>query len=118
MRLAVFRIVALFIAIGSTISVTAYGQAYPTKPIRIVTAEFGGNGDFTARLIAQGLTASLSQQIVVDNRGGSVIIPVDVVAKAPPDGYTLLSYGSNMWILPLLESTPYDPVKDFSPITL
>lgn len=96
----------------------APAQTYPYKPVRIVTAEFGGNGDFTARLIAQELSTSLGQQVVVENRPGIVIIPAEIVANAQPDGYTLLSYGTNMWILPLLENTPYDPLRDYSAITL
>ncbi len=114
----VLRFVAWGVLTGLTIFNEVSSQTYPNKSIRIITAEFGGNGDFTARLIAQGLAPGLGQQVVVDNRGGSVIIPVEAVAKAPADGYTLLSYGSTMWILPLLERTPYDPVKDFAAITL
>src|SRR5258706_9147943 len=66
----------------------ASGQNYPNKPIRIVTAAAGGGVDFAARLIAQGISAPLSQPVVVENRGGSGIIAAEVVAKAPPDGYT------------------------------
>jgi tripartite-type tricarboxylate transporter receptor subunit TctC len=88
---------------------------YPAKPIRIVTMQSGG-GDFVARLIAPGLTASLGQQIVVDPRG---IIAGEIVAKATPDGYVLLSYGPPFWLLPLMrDHVAYDPVRDFSPITL
>ncbi|MBI3939178.1 MAG: tripartite tricarboxylate transporter substrate binding protein [Betaproteobacteria bacterium] len=95
------------------------GQAYPNKPIRIVAPEAGGGGDFAARLIALGLSGSLGQQVIVENRGGaSGIIAGRTVAKAPPDGYTLLFYGSIFWIGALLQDVPYDPVADFSPITL
>ena len=104
-------------AIVLTASV-ACGQGYPSKPIRIVTAEPGGGSDFAARLIAQGLTGSLGQQVVVDNRGGSVVIAAGIVAKAPPDGYTVLLYSGTFWMVPLLQKVPYDPVKDFAPITL
>lgn len=69
--------------------------AYPAKPIRIVTSDAGGGNDFVARLIAQGLTASLGQQGVVDNRPAGVI-PGEIVSKARPDGYTLLVYGNNL----------------------
>ena len=79
------------------------GQGYPNKPIRIVTGDPGGGIDFTARLIAQGLPATLGQQVVVDNRGGGGgILAGETVAKAAPDGYTLLVYSNNIWILPLL----------------
>src|SRR5438132_360383 len=97
----------------------AYGQNYPNKPIRVVTSEYGGGSDFVARLIAQELTASLGQQVIVDNRGGSAVILVRIVANAPPDGYTLLIFGSTLWLTPLMrDHVPYDPVKDFAPITL
>ena len=93
------------------------GQDYPNKPVRMVTSAAGGGADLMARLIAQGLTVGLGQQVVVENRGGVATIAAQVVAKAPPDGYTLLFYGSSFWLLPFLENTPYDPVRDFSPIT-
>lgn len=97
---------------------TVSAQGFPSKPIRLVTAEAGGGNDFSARLVAQGLTASLGQQVVIENRPSGVI-PINVVAKAPADGYTLLYYGSIVWILPLLQDNlTYDPVKDFMPITL
>ena len=72
-----------------------------------------------SRLIAQGLTVSLGQQVVVENRGGaSGAIAAQAVAKAPADGYTLLFYSNGIWTLPLLRDVPYDPVKDFAPLTL
>ena len=97
----------------------ASSQTYPDKAVRIITAEIGGGNDYTARLIAPGLTASLGKPVVVENRGGSVIVAAEFVAKAPPDGHTLLLYGSNIWILPFMrDSVPYDVLKDYSPITL
>ncbi len=94
------------------------GQDYPSKPIRIVTADPGSTNDLVARLIAQGLTGSLGQQVVVENRGGaSGIIAAQTVTKAPPDGYTLLLYSNTLWIGPLLQKLPHS-VRDFSPITL
>ncbi len=92
-------------------------QNYPNKPIRIVTSNIGGGSDFTARLIAQGITGPLGQPVIVENRP-SGIIPAEIVSKAPADGYTLYLSGSNFWIGPLLQKTPYDPVRDFSPISL
>ena len=94
------------------------GQDFPNKPIRIVTAGTGGTADLVARLIGQGFSAAFSQQVVVDNRGGSFIIPVQAVAKAPPDGYTLLLLSNGVWTLPFLQNVPYDPVRDLAPITL
>ena len=97
---------------------TTPAQTYPYKPVRIVTSEVGGSADFQSRLIGHGIAAALGQQVIVENRGGGVI-PGDTVAKALPDGYTLLYTGSAHWLLPLMrDNVPYDPVKDFAPITL
>ena len=93
------------------------GQAYPTKPIRIVTSPAGGGGDFTARLIAQAISGPLGQPVIIDNRGPG-FIPGEVASKAPPDGYTLLVNGSTLWVFPLLRKAPYDPVRDFAPIAV
>lgn len=93
------------------------GQNYPTRPIRVITAGVGGGNDVSARLVAQGLSASIGQQVIVENRA-SGIITAEAVAKAAPDGYTVLVYGSTIWTTPLLQSTPYDPVRDFAPITM
>jgi tripartite-type tricarboxylate transporter receptor subunit TctC len=83
--------------------------------IRLVTAASGGNADVLGRFIQTGLTTALGQQVIVDNRGA--IAPA-VVAKAAPDGYTILVTGSSVWLLPLLKpGVPWD-VKDFAPITL
>jgi tripartite-type tricarboxylate transporter receptor subunit TctC len=96
----------------------ASAQSYPHKPIRIVTAEPGGGADLVPRIVARGLTNATSQQVIVENRGGSSIIPAEIVAKAPPDGYTLILSASSLWLLPLLQKTPYDPVRDYAPISL
>jgi tripartite-type tricarboxylate transporter receptor subunit TctC len=93
-------------------------QNYPAKPVRLVTAAAGAGGDFVSRILAGGLAESWSQPVLVDNRGGSATIPIEVVAKAPPDGYTLLAFGSALWHLPLMQSVSYDPIRDFAPITL
>jgi tripartite-type tricarboxylate transporter receptor subunit TctC len=92
-------------------------QDYPSKAMRLVSPGPGGGADFVARFIAQGISAPLGQQIVVENRPAGVI-PGQIVSKAPPDGYTLMVNGNSFWIAPLMrDNTPYDPVKDFSPIT-
>lgn len=91
-------------------------QAYPVKPVRIVTVAPGSANDIVARLIAQEIRGGLGQPVVVDNRG---TVAAELVARAPADGYTLLLYGSAVWLSPFIRaSTPYDPVKDFAPITL
>jgi len=112
---AVSGLTALLLLLGTE---TAGAQDYPAKTVRIVASEAGGGGDFVARLLAQGLTAAFGQQVVVENRGGGVIAG-DLVAKSPPDGYTLLLYGNTLWLLPLMRSQlPYDPNRDFVPISL
>jgi len=95
----------------------AAAQEFPTRPVRIVTATVGGTTDLVARLVAQGLTSSLGQQVIVDNRPPG-IIPGEIVVKAAPDGYTLLFHGSSLWMMPLLQKVPFDPVKDLAPVTL
>lgn len=109
-------IVVLALAV-SLCAGAALAQVYPAKPVRIVVTGVGSGGDFAARLIAQGVSPALGQQIIVDNRG-SGNLPAEIVAKAPPDGYTLCLSASPLWITPFLRSTPYDPVRDFAPITL
>ena len=92
-----------------------WAQNYPTKPVRFVTSEPGGTNDITARLIAPGLSASLGQQVLIDNRPAGVI-PGQLVSKAPPDGHTLLVTTGLLWILPLIQSAPFDPARDFAPV--
>lgn len=95
--------------------VYAQAQLYPNRPVRIVSSEPASTNDVVARLMAQGLTDSLGQQVIVDNRG---LRAIEVVAGAQPDGYTLLAYGSPIWVLPFLrKNVPWDPIKSFSPIT-
>jgi len=98
----------------------ANGQTYPSRPIRVISAEAGGTADIVARLIAQGLTDSLGQQVIVDNRGAaSGAIASQTIATSAPDGHNLLFYSNTMWMLPFLRSNiPYDPVRDFVAITL
>lgn len=102
-----------------TVPLCAVAQGYPAKPIRIVTAEAGGGNDLVARVIVRAIGDSLGQQLIVDNRGGAGgIIAAETVVRAPHDGYTLLVYASNIWIIPLLKkSVPYDMARDFAPIT-
>jgi tripartite-type tricarboxylate transporter receptor subunit TctC len=91
---------------------------FPTKPIRIVTSEVGGGLDFVARLVSTALSPVLGQQVIVDNRPSGVFTG-SIVSKATPDGYTLLFNGSSFWMLPFLQANvPYDPIRDFAPITL
>ena len=94
-------------------------QGYPNKVVRIVTAEPGGGNELAARLISQGLTTSLGQQVIVESRGGgNGAIAMQTVAKAPADGYTLLLFSSSLWVLPLMKDVPWDTLRDFAPIIL
>jgi tripartite-type tricarboxylate transporter receptor subunit TctC len=98
----------------------ALGQSYPAKPIRlIVPSSPGGGTDITGRIVAQKLTELLNQQVVVDNRAGAgTRIGNEIVAKSPPDGYTLLMGLSTLAIIPAVyKSVSYDALKDFAPIS-
>ncbi len=110
------RLTACAVAILAVTADATYAQEYPAKTIRIVTSPIGGGNDFPARLIAAALTGPLGQQIVVDNR--PTVLIADIVAKSPPDGYTLLLSGSAHWIGPLVEKVNYDPIRDFAALTL
>jgi len=93
------------------------GQDFPSKPIRIYTTTAAGANDLIARLVGSGLGDNVGWPVIVDNRP-SALIAADIVAKAPPDGYALLVSTDNLWIGPFLQKVPYDPVRDFLPITL
>lgn len=113
-----FRYLLVWVAGFSMIAAAtgSFALDYPTKPVRIVTAEAGGGSDFVARIIGQGLTAAWGKTIVVDNRGGGVIAG-EIVSRAPADGYTLIYYGSTLWLLPLMrKDVPYNTGKDFAPV--
>ena len=112
-RLFVSPVVVSLMMVGAGVAVA---QDYPSKPIRIVAAGPGGTVDLVARLIAPGLAASLGQPVLVDNRASNVT--GELVAKAPPDGYTLLLGAGTQLLGPLLQKVSYDPVKDFAPVTL
>lgn len=108
----------LQLALLVLLSATVQAQSYPTSPVRIYTSEIGGGVDIVARIIGEDIAPRLGQPVVVENRGGSVSIAAQMVAKAMPDGHSILIYGSPLWLLPLLQKTPYDPLRDFAPITL
>jgi tripartite-type tricarboxylate transporter receptor subunit TctC len=101
---------------------TSSGQAYPMRPVRlIVPYPPGGGNDTLARLFGQKLTEAWGQQVVVDNRpGAGTIIGTQLAARAAPDGYTLLlsSIASHAVAPHLYRNAGYDPIKDFTPITL
>src|SRR5215213_11837251 len=94
--------------------------AYPARPVRIIVPQSpGASTDLTARLIAQKLSPVLGQPVIVDNRpGAGSVIGTEVVAKATPDGHTLLVVASSLTLNPTLhKNLGYDPVRDFAPIT-
>ena len=94
---------------------TGSGQAFPTKSIRMLASTAGSGGDTYARVIAQGLNATYPHPVIVDNRG---LIGIEIVARAVPDGYTLLVYGSTVWTQPMLRAhVAWDPIRDFAPVT-
>ena len=102
----------MVLAAGAT-----FGQDFPVKPIRIYTVTAGGVNDLIARVVGSGLGDYAGWTVVVDNRPTSPIA-ADIVAKAPSDGYSLLVSTDNLWIGPFLQKVPYDPVRDFLPITI
>ena len=88
---------------------------YPSWVVRIVTAAPGSNNDWGARLLGDEISPSLGHRVIVENRGG---LAAEVVAKAAPDGYTVLFYGPAAWTLQLFRGVGYDPVRDLAPVTL
>ncbi|MCC6377623.1 MAG: tripartite tricarboxylate transporter substrate binding protein [Burkholderiales bacterium] len=100
----------------------ASAQSWPTKSIRLVVPyTAGGSSDFVARLMAQKLTEGLGQSVVVDNKPGVAgIVGTEIVAKSAPDGYTLALIGMTTHAAnpSLYKTLPYDPVKDFAPISV
>lgn len=116
--------VAGSVAVAWMVAGEALAQAisYPTRPIRlIVPVSAGGGTDIVARFIGQRLTEAWGQQVVVDNRAGAGgSIGADIVAKATPDGHTMLlgSIGHITFTPALFAKLPYDPQKDFAPVSL
>ncbi|MCE9640425.1 MAG: tripartite tricarboxylate transporter substrate binding protein [Betaproteobacteria bacterium] len=116
------RLHLLVALVAAAAPAAAAGAAYPDKPIRLVVPfPPGGGADTLARVVAHKLNEKYGQQIVVDNRGGAGgLVGTETVARASPDGYTLLmgtasTHGSNP---SLYEKLPYDPVKNFAPVVL
>ncbi len=103
------------------ISGTAAAQTWPTRTVRLISPFApGGGADITSRAVAQKLSVSLGQQVIVDNRGGAGgMVGVEMAAKSPPDGYTLVmgTIGPIAINPSLLSKMPYDPLKDLAPIS-
>ncbi len=118
-RRRAFGILLAFLAIVGFAS-SANAQSWPQRPIKLlVPFAAGGNIDITGRLMAARLSEVLGQQVIVENRvGGGGIIATEAVARAPADGYTLLWASTNVIaIVPAATKVPYDPVKDFAPVS-
>jgi tripartite-type tricarboxylate transporter receptor subunit TctC len=94
-------------------------SSYPTKPVRIIVPfPPGGGNDLLARLIGQKLGEMWNQAVIVDNKpGGNTIVGTEALARAAPDGYTLMLTSSSHVIIPSLLNLPFDAIKDFTPVT-
>ena len=110
------------IAIGvAACAHAALAQPYPNKPIRmIVISAPGGSTDTLSRMVGRAMSESMGQTIVLDNKpGGGGVIASETLAKSPPDGYTILMSNTSHTVLPSLHARlPYDPIKDFAPVSL
>jgi tripartite-type tricarboxylate transporter receptor subunit TctC len=121
LRLLLLLVGVAAVAASSSASSSAWGQTYPTRPVRvIVSAAAGGPSDVIGRTMAQKLSKRLGQQFYVENiPSGAGNVAVGMVAKAAPDGYTLLSPTSAVVVNPsLYANLPYDTLRDFAPVTL
>jgi len=93
-------------------------QEFPSKPIRIIASPPGGANNFLSRLVGQGLTDSVGWTVITDNRPSGGFIQGELLMRSPPDGYTLLVAAGTFTMGPLFEKSPYDVVRDFSPVCL
>jgi tripartite-type tricarboxylate transporter receptor subunit TctC len=111
-------IVSAVIALAPCVAHAQAVAPYPTKPLRFVVGLApGGATDIVARLVAQKLTESIGQPVIVDNRSGAAgSIAAGIVQKAPPDGYTFLLVSSSFAINPSLYELPFDSIRDFAPV--
>ena len=121
-RVAIAVLVAPYFVAGAALAQTAStgsGQAWPAKPVRVVIPwPPGGSNDVVGRIVMQKVGESLGQQFIVDNRpGASGAIGADPVAKAPPDGYTIMVHSTtHLGNAHLYKKLPYDTLKDFAPV--
>jgi tripartite-type tricarboxylate transporter receptor subunit TctC len=117
---AILRVLLAAMWLASAVTL-ALAEGYPTKQVRIVVGfTAGGPTDAIARIVAQKLSDSLGQQFVVENMGGAgVNTAAGQVARAAPDGYTIMAISTGFVVNPsLYAKVPYDPIKDFAPISL
>ena len=114
-------IIAVLASALALTSGTLMAQAYPNKPVKVIVPYLaGGNTDGIARIISEALSRAFIQQFVVENRpGAGGAIAAELVAKAPPDGYTLFLTAQGVFaILPHIQKVNFDPLKDFAPISI
>ena len=116
-------VLKIFIATGIVAIAQAASAAdnYPSRPVRLIVPNAaGGNADLVGRIVAEGLTARLGVQCIVDNRpGASSVIGTELAAKAAPDGYTILLVATTFAVNPsLIAKLPYDSLRDLAPISL
>jgi tripartite-type tricarboxylate transporter receptor subunit TctC len=109
-------------ALGLSLGVSANAQNYPTKPIKLIVGfAAGGPTDVIARIVAQDMTSKLGQGVVVENKtGANALIATQEVKRAGHDGYTILmtTLSHNVNAILMADKNPYDPIKDFAPVTL
>jgi tripartite-type tricarboxylate transporter receptor subunit TctC len=122
-RLRVAAVLALAVTSGAALAQPAKKGAaanFPVRPIRLVVpVPPGGSSDASARIIGQKLTERWNQQVIIDNRAGAAeIIGTEIIARANPDGYTLVLVSLRYSVNPSLLKLPYDPVRDFDPVTM
>ena len=119
LKIAISTALAAAFAAGSALAAEA--DRYPIRPVRVITGSTGSTSDQIARFTAQKLTERLGQQFIVDNRAGAGgTIGTDIVAKSVPDGYTLIiaHAGTHVSAVSLFPKLPYDPLRDFAPISI
>jgi tripartite-type tricarboxylate transporter receptor subunit TctC len=114
------RLLGAFLVLSLFATGSAWSQSYPSKPVRVVIVfPPGGATDIVGRIVFQKMGEQLNQQFVIDNRGGAAgMIGAALVAKSPPDGYTIMVYSQTLLAnAHLYEKLPYDALKDFIGIT-
>ena len=114
------QIVAVAVAVLSMSLNSAHAETFPSKPIHLIVPFAAGGGvDICARVIGQRMSESLGQPVIVENRpGAGTIVGAEYVARSAPDGYTIMMTTNGQTILPSLYKLPFDPVKDFTPVSM